>query len=73
MNLPETAPKDGTVFLGDFGWPTFLITVWSSYSNKWVCATPQVDVGDWNWNDSYFENEWERESELKGWIELPKL
>jgi len=40
--LPETAPKDGTVILGDFGYPWPLVAVWNSYDEKWVTVSLQA-------------------------------
>ena len=71
MNTPDTAPKDGAVFLGDFGWAQYMPCMWSGCNDKWVYAMPQIDCCDGDWDDTYFENEWEKEVELKGWIKMP--
>lgn len=72
-NKPEDAPKDGSVFLADIGWPSYVACMWSVGSLKWVYAMPQIGLIDGEWTDSYFENEWGYESELKGWLPIPPV
>jgi hypothetical protein len=71
MNESTTAPKDGTIFLANFGQPLLVCCCWNEASNKWIYANPQTDMHDGDWCDRYFDNEWEDESYLKGWIPLP--
>ena len=71
MNPPYTAPKDGTPFLADMGWAYLVVCIWNAAVDKWVYANLQVNLYHGQWNDTYFESEWEEESELKGWIPMP--
>ena len=66
-----TPPKD-RLFLADVGFPFLMMTHWCEPSECFVCASLQVDLYQGEWNDYYFENERFYESEIKGWIELPK-
>lgn len=71
MNPPDTAPRDMTVFLGNFGYPWLLMTAWNGADEKWVTATLQLGLVDGEYNDSYFENEREHPDELRGWLPIP--
>ena len=71
MNPPDTAPKDGTTFLANMGWPWLVVCMWNAAVDKWVYANPQINLYEGEWNDTYFESEWDDESELKGWIPMP--
>lgn len=66
----DSAPRDGTVFLGDFGWSWAVSTVWSEVDGKWVYALPQADPTG---SDRYFENEWEESENLRRWSPIPEL
>lgn len=72
MNTKETAPKDGEVFLADLGWPSLVVCSWNGASECWVWSRPSVDLYKGEWNDCYFENEYEKEKELLGWIPIPR-
>lgn len=73
MNPPETAPKDSTVFLGHFGLPWFVPTVYCKADKKFCHADLQIDLYEGEWCDAYFENEYEHEIALLGWIPMPSL
>lgn len=67
----EIAPKDGTPFLAAFdNWPGVVMAMWNKQDGQWVAATPQAD-GD-ECIDSYFENEWFDEKDLKVWAEVKR-
>lgn len=70
--IPETAPKDGTLFLGDFGWPVALMTTWDAYGEEWTYAMPQTCQMEDGGDNRYFETETERDG-LRAWMPLPKL
>ena len=70
-NDPKTAPKDGTLILADVGFPWPVAAVWNSHDDKWVYATLQACEMANNTLDVYFENE--QESEIRGWLPMPKL
>jgi len=69
---PETAPKDGTVILGDFGYPWPFVAVWNSYDEKWVMPSLNAQKMEYGKIDYWFENEQERAEDLKSWMPLPK-
>ena len=68
MNTPETAPKTGEVFLGDFGYPWWEYVCWCERDKLWVF--PELNMDDLT--NPYFEMSWEHENKLKGWIPLPE-
>ena len=67
LHPPETAPKDGTLILADFGWPWLSVTAWNELSQKWTTASFQSD----GTGDTWFETEWENDADLAGWMPLP--
>ena len=69
---PETAPRDGTQFLGDFGWPWPCPAVWHEINGDWVISVLQA--GDFHGKpDYYFETDSERLHELRRWLPMPDL
>ena len=70
---PETAPRDGTVFLADFGWPWAVAAAWSSESVNWACAMPAAEYFGDGCVDRYFENEREDADSLRRWMPMPEL
>lgn len=71
--LPSvTAPRDGSLFLGDFGYPFPLLTCWSDAVSKWVFTMLAMNLYEGK-EDPYFENEWEDEGGLRGWRPAPKM
>jgi hypothetical protein len=67
LQPPETAPKDGSLILADFGWPWLVPTAWNKLNLEWATASFQSDsIGD-----TWFETEWERESDMTGWMPIP--
>jgi hypothetical protein len=71
LNPPETAPKDGTPFLGHFGYPWLLPTTYSPADEKYCYAKLECDLYKGEWNSFYFTNEWDEN--LLGWIPMPIL
>lgn len=70
---PETAPKDGTAILADFGWPWPVYAVWDEYDEQWIAATVQrCEMRDGP-DNTWLEMETERPQDLKKWMPLPKL
>jgi hypothetical protein len=69
---PETAPKDGSVFLGDIGWPWACLVCWSEFQEEWVSPILQANIVDGE-DDPYFENEYNSYSELKRWMPMPEI
>jgi hypothetical protein len=68
----ESAPRDGTLFLGDFGWPWLLPAAYNPYDEKFVVAVLQACPMKNGKLDYYFENEYEAPGDLKGWAEITK-
>jgi hypothetical protein len=70
---PDTAPRNGTLILGDFGWPWPLPAVWDTYDEQWcvvtVQASPMKDGADNYW----LETDTENKSQLKRWMPMPHL
>ena len=73
INPPETAPKDGTLFLANIGYHYYVMCCWNGSDNNWVY--PQLQIGQYlgKWNDCYFETEHDNEGALIDWIELPNI
>ena len=68
---PETAPKDGSTFLADVGYPWAMVCAWNAAISQWIYAEYQVNMVDGEWNDPYFETEYEYD--IKAWMPLPKI
>ena len=68
---PDTAPKNGTLILGDFGWPWACSAVWDEYDGQWVlcmlAVCPMADGPD----NSYFETDIAPHKDLKAWMPMP--
>lgn len=71
LNPPETAPKDGTVFLGHFGYPWFLATTYSPADEKYCYADLEASSDVAEGDSFYFTNEWH--GTLLGWLPWPEL
>lgn len=68
----ENAYKDGSVILADFGFGTVCAS-WSQTDQRWVVAQLNivpVSYEDREYFESYFENEWLSDRELKAWRPL---
>ena len=72
-NLPETAPKDGTIFLANIGLPWYVMCCWNGALKKWSFVSPQTGMFQGKLDDTYFETEWDKETALITWIELPPI
>ena len=70
---PETAPLNGSLILGDFGWPWPLLSVWDEYDEHWVTATLQACPMENGKINSYLETNTEKHAALKRWTSLPPL
>jgi hypothetical protein len=64
---PETAPKDGSVFLGDMGWPWVCLVCWNAYQKEWVYPSLQLNIVHGE-DDPYFDDEYGSPGELKRWL-----
>lgn len=68
----DTAPQDGSHFIGLFDWPMpVAISCYSKPDNKWCIANVAADMyqGEWEY---FFENEYLQPGELLGWQPLPE-
>lgn len=66
LDLPENAPKDGSMFLADFGWGRLMPTAWCKIEQTWI--TFRLKRTD----KTYFENQEESIDFLRGWMPIPK-
>lgn len=69
-----TAPKDRTLLL-DVGYPWPVVAHWNPVQEDWVCAELAAgiyrDESGRHYNDTYFENEHEKNP--KGWALMPSI
>jgi hypothetical protein len=70
---PETAPLNGTLILGDFGWPWANFAVWDEYDEHWCISNLQACPMANGRINSYIETDTEKLASLKRWMPLPKL
>lgn len=68
---PDTAPRDMTYIIGDFGMPWSMVACWSPALDKWCCAEPHVDMYEGEYTDPSYQNEYLPHSELRGWMPMP--
>lgn len=68
----DEPPKDRT-FLADFGYPWPVVAVWNVCEETFVYANLQCGMVDGIEGDTYFENEYEREAEIKRWMPMPEI
>lgn len=69
----ETAPKDGTLFLGNFGYPWAILAAWNEPSEEYCVAELQIGLYHGKWNDTYFETDHLPEKDLLGWLPMPEI
>lgn len=72
LKSSDSAPRDGTQIFGDFGYPWLQVAAWCEVSQRWAVATMQAVAEDDGKLDVYFETEYEKASELLGWMPLPE-
>lgn len=72
LNPPETAPKDGKVIHGDFGYPWLIPAVWNEYDGKWAVCTIQSCSTENGKIETYWETDQENHSSLIGWMPMPE-
>ncbi len=74
LQAPESAPQDGTMILGDFGYHSLVVAVWSPYHEEWAIA----NLMGINWDNTdhtelHFETEYHAHDELVGWLPYPTV
>ena len=70
---PETAPRCGKTFLGNFGYPWPVVTRWDESVARWSYAEPVSGISHDDEQEEYFENEWADIEDLKQWTPLPEI
>lgn len=70
---PESAPLNGTLILGDFGWPWPIPAVWDTYDEQWSVATVQASPMQDGADNYWLETDTENKSQLKRWMPMPSL
>lgn len=68
--MPETAPKDGTIILGDFGYPWAVPAVWDPVVEEWATAQLSPCAPD---ESVEWQTEWLGHRRLKGWYAMPVI
>ena len=66
-----SAPKNGSPFLADFGYPWPSICSWSEANKQWAVADFNIGMLEGQWIDPYFETDWEKPEALLGWMMTP--
>lgn len=70
---PESAPRDGTPFLGDFGWPWACFAVWDEHDQHWCIATVQRSPMETGPDNTWLECDTEDPPNLRQWHPLPNI
>jgi hypothetical protein len=73
LQPPHTAPKDGTIILGEFGWPWMLTAAWNNHDEKWAVCIIQACSMENGKVDTYWETDQEEHGALKGWLPMPEV
>jgi len=71
MNPPKTAPKDGTMIIGDFGEANLLPAVYNPVCDNWSVVSVACEMSNGVWNDYYFERD--VMGNLLGWLPWPEV
>lgn len=69
---PDKAPKDGTLILGDFGWPWLCYACWNEVEGQWSVSVKQINLVGGKC-DPYFETNREKHKDLKMWLPVPDI
>ena len=69
----DTAPRDGNVILGAFGWPFLIPAAWNGHDERWTVCTMQAQQMDSGNTDVWWETDWEPPNALLGWVPMPEL
>ena len=72
LRSAKTAPKNGSAFLAHVGMPWLVMCSWNECSQQWVWADLQVEPCNGE-ADTYFQNEYDLEDALIGWLPLPEI
>ena len=69
MNTPDTAPKDGSQFIGDFG-EFSCVTMWSDFFHGFICVVKQASEECGVLTGVHYETRYENSNELLGWCPM---
>jgi hypothetical protein len=69
----DTAPKDGTTIIADFGWHQPSLAIWNDIDHKWAAVSLNAQEMPDDKIDYWFENESFTMDDLEYWMPLPKL
>lgn len=76
----DTPPPKTGPFLADIGYPWPVMATWNQCQQEFVHASLQVNMVDGEsdlscgeYNDPYWENDYEKESEVIAWQSLPQI
>jgi len=69
----DKPPKDGTVFLGCWGYPWPSMMAYNSVDDDYSIAIVEAQEYTDGTSDVWFENESCKESEITAWMELPEV
>jgi len=69
----NTAPKDGSQFLGDFGYEEWFITCWDKSNSTWVYAEPVEQETHTVFSCIEFISDIGLDKSLMRWTELPEF
>jgi hypothetical protein len=70
---PKTAPKDGTIFIGDFGYAWPQVAAWNEHDERWCSANISAQQMENGTFDAWFQNESERPQDLRQWLPMPEI
>lgn len=69
----NTPPPKSGPFLADVGYPWPVLAIWNDHQQEFVVTTLQVNMINGIYNDTYWENDYEKESEIIAWQFLPQI
>lgn len=72
-NKPASAPLDGTMIIGDFGYPWPIPAIFDPHYERWSYVTVQAcPMTDGTYNH-YLETDTESKDSLLRWLPMPVL
>lgn len=71
----DDAPRDGTMILGDFGWPWMVPASWDADSERWAVAMWNASAlhEQQEITETWWESDHEQRGSLRGWMPFPKI
>jgi hypothetical protein len=71
--LPESAPRNGSIIIADFGWAWPIPAMWDPYMQCWRVVSVAVLQTPENPDSYWFEVDSEDNSQLERWMPMPAL